>query len=42
MLALITANLVPIVVAFLIGLVTARWAFKRPPAKPRNPDETGS
>lgn len=39
MLALITFNLVPIAVAFLIGIVTARWAFRRPEAAPRKPDE---
>lgn len=30
MIALITANLVPIAAALLIGLVTGRWMFRRP------------
>ena len=32
MLQLIQANLFPIAAAFLIGLVTARWTFRRPAA----------
>jgi hypothetical protein len=32
MLALIQANLLPILASFLIGLVTARWTFRRPAA----------
>jgi predicted permease len=31
--ALIQANLVPMLVALLIGIVTARWMFRRPPSK---------
>ena len=34
MIALIQANIVPIVAAAIIGLLTARWAFRRPPATP--------
>ncbi|HEX8644819.1 MAG TPA: hypothetical protein VF702_12990 [Allosphingosinicella sp.] len=30
MLTLIQANLLPILASFLIGLVTARWTFRRP------------
>jgi hypothetical protein len=43
MLALIIFNLVPIAVAFLIGLVTARWAFRRrPEAAPRSESNADS
>ena len=31
MIALILVNLVPLGVALLIGVVTARWMFARPP-----------
>lgn len=32
MIALLQANLIPMVAAMVIGLLTARWAFRRPPA----------
>jgi len=32
MIALILFNLVPLGVAMLIGILTARWMFARPPA----------
>lgn len=37
MLTLIQANLLPILASFLIGLVTARWTFRRPPAPDPRP-----
>jgi hypothetical protein len=39
MITLIQADLIPIAASFLIGLVTARWAFRRTAAKPtRGPE----
>lgn len=38
MIALVQADLIPIAASFLIGLVTARWTFRRPAARPRGPD----
>jgi hypothetical protein len=32
MIALLQANIIPMVAAMIIGLLTARWAFRRPPA----------
>ena len=40
MIALITWNLVPLGVALVIGLVTARWMFKRPAPPPEEPPTT--
>ena len=43
MLALILFNLVPLAVALLIGVLTARWMFagrRRPPAKPPKDSST--
>ena len=34
MMTLIVADIVPIAAALLIGLVTARWTFRRPPPGP--------
>jgi hypothetical protein len=43
MIALILFNLVPLGVALLIGIVTARWMFARRPAiPPRTEDSTPS
>ncbi len=36
MLALIQANLIPIAAAMLIGIATARWAFRRPGDTPND------
>jgi len=41
MVALIQAFIVPILAALLIGIVTARWTFRRPRRGP-SPSETGS
>jgi hypothetical protein len=32
MIALIQANILPLAAAFLIGVATARWTFRRPSA----------
>lgn len=37
MTTLITANLLPMAAAFLIGIATARWTFRRPPSGPKHP-----
>ena len=34
MMTLVTANFVPIAASLLIGIATARWAFRRPAPGP--------
>jgi hypothetical protein len=37
MIALIQANIIPMAAAAIIGLLTARWAFRRRPAAAATP-----
>jgi hypothetical protein len=40
MIALILFNLVPLTVALLIGIATARWMFARRPAPPSKTEDS--
>ena len=40
MIALILYNLIPLGVALLIGIVTARWMFARRPTLPTKTEDT--
>ena len=40
MIALILSNIVPLGVAVLIGILTARWMFPRRPTKPTKREDS--